>query len=137
MVYVVRGGPLSAGVVRMVDVVVEVAHPAISAALAAPLLRAGVDFVVGSPTALAAVGTERAMREASASAESGGLYIPSGALWGAADLQSLSNRGGLAALTVTMKKHPASFRLTDAVLDAKREAALQAGGGEVVLPLPE
>ena len=124
---------LRAATARKVDVVVEVAHPAISAALAAPLLRAGVDFVVGSPTALAAVGTERAMREASASAESGGLYIPSGALWGAADLQSLSNRGGLAALTVTMKKHPASFRLTDAVLDAKREAALQAGGGEVVL----
>lgn len=118
---------------RGVGVVVEVAHPSISVALAAPLLRSGVDFVCGSPTALADSKAEASMREATKGVQSGGLYIPSGAFWGAQDVQALSNRGGLAELVVTMKKHPSSFRLNDATLDAKRETATKEGSGETLL----
>lgn len=115
-----------------VDLVVEVSHPSISAQLAAKCLRNGSDFFVGSPTAMADVAVEKEMRNAAV--ENGrALYIPSGALWGAADIQGLANRGLLHALTITMKKHPASFRLPHAETDSKRAAAEKVADAEVVL----
>jgi predicted dinucleotide-utilizing enzyme len=71
------------------DVIVEVAHPSITAQYASRLMAAGVDFIVGSPTALADESVEAELRATAASGPRvGGLIIPSGALWGAGDLQA-------------------------------------------------
>nr|XP_020663867.1 putative L-aspartate dehydrogenase [Pogona vitticeps] len=91
------------------DIIVEVAHPCIAQEHGESFLKA-TDFMVGSPTALADVGTEQKLREAARRAGHT-LYIPSGALWGGQDIQRLDRGGMLQALTVTMAKHPDSFRL--------------------------
>ncbi|KAJ6654825.1 hypothetical protein lerEdw1_006514 [Lerista edwardsae] len=94
---------------RHADIIVEVAHPCIAQSHGEAFLKAA-DFMVGSPTALADVGTELKLREVAR--QSGHtLYIPSGALWGGQDIQRLDDGGMLQALTVTMVKHPDSFRL--------------------------
>ena len=119
------------------DVVVEVSHPDVSARLGAGLLGAGVDFVCGSPPALADGALLAAMLAASARG-GGALYVPSGALWGAQDIAKLSARGSLAFLEVTMKKHPASLRLApgplaDALGAFLASDASRAPGAECVL----
>ena len=116
------------------DVVIEVCHPDVSAAYAAAVLSAGADFVCGSPTALADAALLAALLAASSSGGGGGLYVPAGALWGARDIARLSARGALAALTVTMKKHPASLKLGGA-LGAALAAWVARGppAGELVL----
>merc|ERR550519_1726181 len=89
------------------DVIVEGAHPDVTRRYGAKFL-AVADFLIGSPTALADRGLEDELRRA---ASSHGLYIPSGALWGGEDIRKMAERGALRALTVTMRKHPASFKL--------------------------
>ncbi|XP_048374111.1 aspartate dehydrogenase domain-containing protein [Sphaerodactylus townsendi] len=102
-------GKLSDFSERHADIIIEVAHPCIAQVHGESFLRAA-DFMVGSPTALADVGTERKLREVAR--QSGHtLYIPSGALWGGQDIQRMDEGGMLQALTVTMTKHPDSFRL--------------------------
>uniref|UniRef100_G1KLT7 Aspartate dehydrogenase domain-containing protein n=1 Tax=Anolis carolinensis TaxID=28377 RepID=G1KLT7_ANOCA len=91
------------------DIIVEVAHPCIAREYGVSFLKTA-DFMVGSPTALADSGTELELREAARKAGHT-LYIPSGALWGGQDIQRLDDGGMLQALTVTMVKHPDSFRL--------------------------
>lgn len=107
------------------DVVVEVSHPTISAKYAGLVMKAGADFVVGSPTALADAEVEASIREIANTGEGGALYIPVGALWGASDLQSAANRNLLVSLTLTMKKHPAMLNLTDPEMNAKREQLVE------------
>lgn len=113
------------------DLIVEVCHPDVLSAWGARLLRV-CDVYVGSPTALADVGTEAALRSAAAAGPHG-LYVPAGALWGSSDLARLSARGALAALEVTMRKHPLSLKLCGAL--GERVAAMLAEGtaGEIVL----
>ncbi|XP_059149161.1 aspartate dehydrogenase domain-containing protein-like [Physella acuta] len=89
------------------DLIVEVAHPSITEQYG-PLFLAHADYMVGSPTALADANLEASLRSA---AISHGLYIPSGAFWGGEDIQKMADRGTLQALKVTMKKHPASYKL--------------------------
>ncbi len=97
------------------DIVVEVCHPDVTRDLAAKVIReTGANFMVGSPTAFADKNVEdslRAAAEAGNGRGNGGLYVPVGALWGAADLQALANRNGLLSVTITMKKHPAMLQL--------------------------
>ena len=127
-------GELAGAVSRFgADVVIEVCHPDVTAAHGDAVLRAGADFVCGSPTALADASLLAALLAASA-AGGGGLYVPAGALWGARDIARLSARGALAALTVTMKKHPASLKLGGA-LGAALAAWVASGppAGELVL----
>jgi len=59
------------------------------------------------------------------------VYVPVGALWGAQDLTRLAAQGQLSALSITMKKHPASLKL-EGDLEVRRKAA-EAADGEVVL----
>ena len=73
------------------------------------------DYMIGSPTALADRDIETSLV---AAAHTHGLYIPSGALWGGEDIRKMAERGTLTGLTVTMRKHPDSFKLSD---DAMRE----------------
>ncbi|XP_025091009.1 putative L-aspartate dehydrogenase [Pomacea canaliculata] len=89
------------------DLIVEVAHPSVTHEYGAAFLAAA-DFMIGSPTAMAAQETEAALRQA---AQVHGLYVPSGAFWGGEDIKKMADRGTLQALKVTMKKHPTSFKL--------------------------
>ncbi|XP_061444759.1 aspartate dehydrogenase domain-containing protein isoform X2 [Rhineura floridana] len=104
-----RLGKLTDFLERHADIIIEVAHPCIVQDNGESFLQAA-DFMVGSPTALADLGTELKLREA-ARRSGHTLYIPSGALWGGQDIQRLDDGGMLQALTVMMVKHPSSFRL--------------------------
>ena len=81
------------------------------------------DFMLGSPTALADQQTERML---AAAAREHGLYIPSGALWGGEDIRKMAERGSLTGLTVTMRKHPASFKLEGELRERNREVREEA-----------
>ncbi|XP_051896971.1 aspartate dehydrogenase domain-containing protein [Pristis pectinata] len=94
---------------RRADLVVEVAHPQIAKEYGEEILK-HADFMVGSPTAFAEQGVDAKCREA-ARRHGHTLYVPSGALWGAEDIQKMADRGTLKALKVTMSKHPDSFKL--------------------------
>ena len=81
------------------------------------------DFMLGSPTALADQETERML---AAAASQHGLYIPSGALWGGEDIRKMAERGTLTGLSVTMRKHPASFKLEGELRERNREVTDEA-----------
>jgi hypothetical protein len=91
------------------DLIIEVAHPAITVEHGKRFL-ALADYMVGSPTVFADAAVEAGMRAAAARGPHG-LYLPSGALWGAPDIQKMADRGSLVAATVTMRKHPSSFKV--------------------------
>lgn len=97
---------------RKADLIVEVADPSITAAWGPRFLQFA-DFFVGSPTALADAALNSTLR--SASERSHGLYIPSGALWGADDIKKMADGGSLLGLCVTMAKHPLSLKLHDSL----------------------
>ena len=65
--------------------------------------------MLGSPTALADPEIEDQLFKAAKVHH--GLYVPSGALWGGEDIRKMAERGTLKGVTVTMKKHPSSFKL--------------------------
>jgi aspartate dehydrogenase len=115
------------------DVIVEVCHPDVTAEWGEAFLDAA-DLYVGSPTAFADATVAARLRAAAASNAGGrGLYVAAGALWGGPDISKLADRGSIASLTVTMKKHPESLKLTGE-LGKRVQALLDAGaGGETVL----
>ena len=79
-----------------------------------PKFLAVADYMIGSPTALADRELQASLE---AAATKHGLYVPSGALWGAEDIRKMAERGSLASLTVTMRKHPDSFKLEGGLRD--------------------
>eukprot|EP01138_Halocafeteria_seosinensis_P002486 gb/GECG01002543.1/.p1 GENE.gb/GECG01002543.1/~~gb/GECG01002543.1/.p1 ORF type:complete len:292 (+),score=34.02 gb/GECG01002543.1/:1-876(+) len=93
------------------DLVVEICHPSVVQEYGGRIVQYA-DLFIGSPTALADPETERTIHEEAKKENGRGVYIPSGALWGAADIQKMAQRGTLKGLTVTMKKHPTSLKLT-------------------------
>ena len=131
-----------------VDVIVEVAHPAIYAEFGTRFL-AHADLFVGSPTVLADPVVGEALlaqtRGSGATAAAGydvgehkhSLFLPSGALWGAQDIAKMGARGNITALHITMTKPAESFRLEEP-LKSKLEAFVAsdpraAGGTRCVL----
>jgi len=92
-----------------VDVIAEVSHPDIAKEYGLSMLE-HADIFIGSPTALADESFESKLREA-ANHGKHGVYIPSGALWGADDIQKMADLGTLKSLSVTMKKHPTSLKV--------------------------
>jgi aspartate dehydrogenase len=97
------------------------------------------DYFVGSPTCFADAALESRMRAATqrragcgASARCG-IWLPAGALWGALDIQKMAARGSLKGLTVTMKKHPASFKVLGEVAERLERAVSSGAKGDVVL----
>jgi len=99
------------GLQRLPDLVIEVAHPDVIKAYAEQILDV-CDLFIGSPTALAYAPLEKKLRKKSM--ESGQvIYISSGAFWGADDIVKMSERDLIRSLTVTMKKHPDSFKLNE------------------------
>lgn len=93
--------------------IVEVCHPIISEQYGTKFLEC-CDYFVGSPTVFANVEKEKELRNA---ATQHGLYVPSGALWGGADIQKMAMVGSLKFLKVTMKKHPSCFKLEGELAD--------------------
>lgn len=91
-----------------VDLIAEVSHPDIARDFGVKFLGQA-NLFMGSPTALADLKLEEELRKASTG--SYGVYIPSGALWGADDIQKMADLGTLKELTVTMKKHPSSLKV--------------------------
>jgi len=112
---------------RKVDIIVEVAHPDITKDWGTKFVEWS-DYFVGSPTAFADPTVEQALRQAAAKAN--GVYIPSGALWGAEDIAKMGAAGTLRGLRVTMKKHPASLKLTPPLADRLKH--LQTGVENVI-----
>lgn len=102
---------LSSFAERTPDLIVEVAHPSITVEFGESFLDVA-DYMVGSPTALANSDVENRLRW-KASSGSHGIYIPSGALWGGADIKKMADIGTLKGLKVTMKKHPSCFKLNE------------------------
>ena len=98
------------------DVIVEVAHPDISSQYGHIFLQCA-DYLMGSPTGLADRNTEASL---STAAKKHGVYIPSGAFWGGLDIRKMADRGTLKGLTVTMKKHPSSFKLNGQLADKNK-----------------
>ncbi|XP_069048025.1 aspartate dehydrogenase domain-containing protein [Lepisosteus oculatus] len=94
---------------RGADIIVEVCHPDIVREHGAHFLSHS-DFMVGSPSVLSDPEVEKRLRDA-AMHHGKTLYVPSGALWGAQDIQRMSDSGTLQALRIRMSKHPSCFRL--------------------------
>ena len=91
------------------DLIVEVAHPAITQTWGTQFLEYG-DYMAGSPTAFATLETETAMREAAAIPNGHGLYIPRGALPGLDEVLRMVANKKLGAARISMKKHPSSLK---------------------------
>jgi len=96
--------------------------------------------MIGSPTALADEDLERRLKKASNSSGNG-LYVPAGAFWGGEDVRKMDERGTLKALTVTMRKHPKSFKLISPLKerlekhDGDKELVLYEGSVRGLCPL--
>ncbi|WAR01428.1 ASPD-like protein [Mya arenaria] len=102
---------------RNADLIVEVAHPDITLNYGDKFLQKA-DYMIGSPTAMADIETERKLK---AAANQHGLYVPCGALWGGQDIKKMADRGTLQALKITMKKPPQSLKLAEP-LKSKNDA---------------
>lgn len=109
---------------RGANVIIEVAHPNITRDYGVLFLQAA-DYIIGSPTIFADRDVEKAMR-AEASRDTGfGIHIPSGALWGAIDLQKMDEQRQLKKLKITMKKHPSCFKLLEPLATINSSAFAQ------------
>jgi len=97
------------------DLIVEVSHPIIVEKYGELFLKT-CDFMLGSPTALANITIENILNEAVQKYHHG-LYVPSGALWGGEDIRKMAERGSLKGVTVTMRKHPTSFKLNGEIAE--------------------
>ena len=105
---------------RKPDLIVEVADPSITAIWGERFMQVA-DFFVGSPTALS--DSELNKKLCDASEHTHGLYIPSGALWGADDIKKMADGGSLLGLCVTMAKHPQCLKLHESLGQKLVEAA--------------
>ncbi|KAL0481871.1 aspartate dehydrogenase [Acrasis kona] len=92
-----------------VQMIVEVCHPSIIEQYGVQFLS-HCDLFVGSPTAFANNKVEKDLRDLCNQCLHG-CYIPSGALWGAQDIEKMATLNSLKELTITMKKHPSSLKL--------------------------
>ncbi|XP_040565415.1 aspartate dehydrogenase domain-containing protein [Lepeophtheirus salmonis] len=100
-------------VLRQPDIIVEVAHPNITHKYGELFLK-NADTMLGSPTALADPILKAKLL---AACKMHGLYIPSGAFWGGEDIRKMADSNTLKGLTVTMTKHPSSFKLNGHLKD--------------------
>lgn len=109
------------------DLIVEVSHPIVVKQNGELFLKT-CDFMLGSPTALADEDLEETLYQA-VNQYQNGLYVPSGALWGGEDIRKMAERGSLKGVTVTMRKHPSSFKLSGNIAEINAQVTDQ----EVVL----
>eukprot|EP00939_MAST-03C_sp_MAST-3C-sp1_P002005 g2005.t1 len=103
------------------DLVVEVAHPDVTKKYGEMILRK-CNLLIASTTAFADPNTSARMMQEAERATGYGLYLASGALWGAQDIKRMSERGALEGLSLVMTKHPASLKVYGILAD-RLEAA--------------
>jgi len=96
---------------KRADLIVEVAHPDITKKWGLRFLQSA-DYLVASTSTFADPAVDEAMGAEAKRTTGRGVYLTVGALWGAADIQRMAERGSLKGLRVTMKKHPASLKLS-------------------------
>lgn len=114
-----------------VDLIIEVAHPSITIEFGERFIR-HCDLVIGSPTVFADATIEATIRRAAREARHT-CYVPSGALWGAVDLQKMADANTLGAVTITMKKEPVSLKLNGSVAAVNAAYIASDNTDEVVL----
>jgi aspartate dehydrogenase len=121
------------GLQRSPNLVIEVAHPDIIEKYAVKILDV-CDLFVGSPTALAQASLEAVLRKKTMSSGHA-IYVGAGAFWGAEDIAKMSEANTLRSLTVTMKKHPASFKLNEPLHSKLIDAQVKLGDeqGEIIV----
>uniref|UniRef100_A0AC35UA71 Aspartate dehydrogenase domain-containing protein n=1 Tax=Rhabditophanes sp. KR3021 TaxID=114890 RepID=A0AC35UA71_9BILA len=103
-----------------IDLIVEVCHPDITKKYGQTILKS-CNLFIGSPTALADRDTEEMIRH-SASINSKSVFVPTGALWAAEDITKMAELGQLQQLTITMTKHPSSFKVLGSLKPIVEEA---------------
>lgn len=121
------------GLQRLPDLVIEVAHPDVIRSYGEQILDV-CDLFIGSPTALAYASLEEKLRKKSM--ESGQvIYIASGAFWGAEDILKMTERDLVRSLTVTIKKHPDTYKLSEPLRSKLVHERAKAGDkqGEIVI----
>ncbi|KAI6214544.1 Methyltransferase [Aphelenchoides besseyi] len=87
-----------------IDLVIEVAHPQVVENYAALILKHADLFNVLKQDSQRAV------------------FIPAGAFWGSNDVKKMADLGTLRAMTITMIKHPSSFKVRGALVDLCEQA---------------
>ena len=111
------------------DLVVEVAHPDVIQTYAEKILDV-CDLFIGSPTAFAQASLETALRKKTMESKHV-IYIGTGAFWGAEDIAKMNERNTLRSLTITMKKHPDSYKLNEPLhsklVDEQKKLDVQKG----------
>jgi len=121
---------ITSHVLKDIDLVIEVAHPDIVKQYATLILQ-HCHFFIGSLTAFS---DQSLLREAIQTAKEHDrhIFVPVGALWGAGDVKKMADMGLLHSVTVTMTKHPASFKLQSPLLEAN-ELAKQSNETKTIL----
>ncbi|KAI6233670.1 Aspartate dehydrogenase domain-containing protein [Aphelenchoides fujianensis] len=104
-----------------IDLVIEVAHPQVVENYAALILK-HADLFIGSPTALADKQLYTSIQQELKQHPERAVFIPAGAFWGANDVKKMADLGTLRGMTITMIKHPSSFKaLVDLCNQALKE----------------
>jgi len=116
---------------RCVDLIVEVAHPKLTQEFG-ELFLSVANLFIGSPTSLADKECEKSLREA-CKTYNRAVFIPSGAFWGAQDIQKMATLNSLSSLKVTMKKHPSAFRLLGSLKEINDKLLQSTSNDPVVL----
>jgi aspartate dehydrogenase len=121
------------GLQRLPNLVIEVAHPDIIETYAEQVLDV-CDLFIGSPSALANATLEASLRK-KAMTTGHAIYIGTGAFWGADDVAKMQEQQKIKSLTITMKKHPVSFKLNEPLHTEllNKRAKLEDQPGEIII----
>ena len=114
-----------------IDLVVECAHPAVLSEHAAPILEKA-DLFVSSPTAFANVAVRTSIAQ-KLTAGKHRCYLPLGASVGIWDVIRLDRDNQLHQLSITMKKHPDAFKISDPAVVEQIERARTTDGPVQIL----
>ncbi|KAI6214580.1 Methyltransferase [Aphelenchoides besseyi] len=77
---------------------------------------------IGSPTALADKQLYDSIQNVLKQDSQRAVFIPAGAFWGSNDVKKMADLGTLRAMTITMIKHPSSFKVRGALVDLCEQA---------------
>ncbi|CEF66989.1 Putative L-aspartate dehydrogenase [Strongyloides ratti] len=92
-----------------IDLVVEVAHPDITK-MYAKIILSECNLFIGSPTALSDQETYNLVEDLGKKYNRS-IFVPTGALWAAEDIMKMAELGQLKKLSISMIKHPSSFKV--------------------------
>ncbi|MEO1257272.1 MAG: aspartate dehydrogenase domain-containing protein [Bacteroidota bacterium] len=114
-----------------IELVIECSHPSVLQAHAVDILE-HTDLFMSSPTALGdAAFHQNVLHQLEQSGHR--CYIPIGASIGIWDVIRLDQQGQIKNLKVTMKKHPQSFKLTEAAARNRLDEAMELTDQELII----